>query len=235
MFFRDLLSLLRPSPELPTEERRESMRLRCQMSALLQTEGAMHFIKVVDVTITGLCLEMEKALKTDQVFSLSRDEFGQPLQAQVLWCKPLRNGKGFRLGARYLDEDQRLRDSWLKPALRQAGFKAELPGEKRQLVRVPGRVACQIKGLTGEAYTDGEMLDLSLGGALVESPLEFPQNLSIEFETSPVGGLPPLKGIAKIASCQEIAGERKWRSGLRFTESKADVVRQYMKSMLASR
>lgn len=232
--FRDLLNLLKPSPLVPTDERRETIRLRCDLSVLLKVEESFRFAKVMDVTLTGLCLHSEDLLKPGQVISLSRDDFGPPLEAEVLWCKRRRSGKGFRIGVGYQADHDRLRVSWLRPALKQAGFKAALPGQMRKLLRVPGRVTCQIKGLTGEAYTDGEMLDLSVGGALVESPVEFPKDLSIEFETVPLGGLPPLKGFAKIVSCH--AGEQgKWKCGLRFTESKAEDIKKYMNSMLGSR
>jgi hypothetical protein len=235
VIFRELLNLLRPSPDIPTDERRETMRLRCSLGALLKVDDAMHFATLVNVTITGLCMELESPLRPGQTVSLTRDDFGQPLLGQVLWCKPRRQNKGYRIGVAYETDQEALQASWLKPALRQAGFKAEFPGEKRRLVRVPGRIACQIKGLTGEAYTDGEMLDLSLGGALVESPIEFPIDLTLAFETVPLGGLPALAGIAKVASCNRDPSDGKWRCGLRFTESKPQDIRKCMKSMLTSK
>lgn len=235
VLFRDLLNLLRPTPLVPTDERRDKIRLQCDLHALLAVGEEFSFVKVVNVTLTGLCLELNNPLKVGQAVSLSRDDFGAPLDADVLWCEsvPDSAGKEFRAGLGFQADHHRLRVSWLKPSLKQAGFEAELPGQLRKLLRVPGRVDCQIKGLTGEAYTDAEMLDLSLGGALVESPIEFPENLSIEFETVPLGGLPPLKGLAKIAS-RHRGDDGKWRCGLRFTESKPEDIRKYMGSMLAS-
>ncbi len=234
MVFRELLNLLRPA-ELPTEERRETMRLLCGVGVLLKVADAMHISTVVNVTLTGLCLELDAPLKPQQNVELTRDDFGEPLRAQVIWCKARRGGKGYRAGLSYSPDQQRLGDSFLKPALRQCGFKAELPGEKRRLIRVPGRVPCELKGLTGESYTDGEMLDLSLGGALVESVVKFNEGLTLAFETAPLGGLPPLQGIAKVASVQQASESGKWRCGLRFTESNSDQVRKYIRSMLRSR
>ena len=236
MLFRDLLNLLRPAQAVPTDERRETVRLQCRVNALLRAGEAMHFVSVVNVTLSGLCIEVEGPLQPELSVSLARDDFGPPLAAKVLWSKPLKRGaKNHLVGLQYDADPEVLRASWLQPALKQAGFKAEFPGEKRRLLRVPGRVVCQIKGMTGEAYTDAEMLDLSLGGALVESPMEFPLNLTVEFETVPMGGLPPLKGVAKMASIQKANEGGKWRCGLRFTESKEEDIREYMKSMLASR
>lgn len=211
------------------------MRLRCSVGALLKVESAMHFVTLVNVTLTGLCMEMEQPLKANQLVSLTRDDFGQPLEGVVLWCRKRRSVNGYTVGIRYQADQEALQASWLKPALKQGGFKAEFPGEKRKLVRVPGRVACEIKGLTGDTYTPADMLDLSLGGALIESVLEFPIDLSVAFETAPLGGLPPLTGIAKIASCNKDRFSAKlWRCGLRFTESKPEDIRKYLKTMLAS-
>lgn len=230
--FRELLSLLRPEPPLPTDERRESMRLRCQVGALLKAGETLSFVTLIDVTLTGLCLHLETPLKPGQQVELTRDDCGQPLPCQVVWCKKRRGDKGYRVGLRYAGDQASVNSSFLQPALRQAGFRAEFPGEKRQLIRVPGRVACELKGLTGEAYTNAEMLNLSLGGALVESVVAFNKGLTLAFETVPLGTLRPLKGIAKVASVREDSEQGRWRCGLRFTESNPEVVRQYMKSML---
>jgi hypothetical protein len=230
----ELLNLLKPA-NLPIGERRESLRLRCELSVLLRADDLLYFATVVDVSLTGLRLLIDSRLKPGQTVSLARDDFGHPWHGDVLWCKaaPKRTAKGYYVGVGYPPDPEMLRATWLQPALKQMGFQAELPGQKRRLLRIPGRVACQIKGLTGETYTEGEMLDLSMGGAKVECPMEFPVGLSVEFETAPLGGLPALKGIAKIASCSA-EGDR-WRCGLRFTEVKEEDVKKSMGSMLSSR
>ncbi len=235
MLFQEILRFFRPeSWDLPTAERRGLMRLRCDLGVLLKASEALHFAKVVDVHSHGLCLELETALKADQAVVLSRDDFGKPWEAKVLWCRKKPKSTLYRAGIGYPSDPEMLRTTWLQPALRQAGFRAEIPGEKRKLVRVPGRVLCQLKGLTGEAYVDSEMLDLSLGGAKVEAPMEFPVGLTLEFETAPLGKLEALKGVAKIASAQAPQRDDLWRYGLKFSEVKEAVVKQYMASMLRS-
>lgn len=231
MQFRDLLSLLRSSPVVSPNERRDTVRLRCRLDVLLWVDGVLHFATLVDVTLTGLSLEVERPLRPEQTVSLARDDFGHPWMGQVLWCRK-QGAKSYRVGVGYPPDQEMLRSSWLQPALKQSGFEVDQPGEKRRLRRISGRVPCRINGLTGDLYTDGEMLDLSLGGALVESDMEFPAQLTIAFETDPLGGLPRLHGLAKIVSCQRDVESGKWRSGLRFTESKGEDVVKYMSSML---
>jgi hypothetical protein len=233
MPFRDLLNLLRLKPAVHPEERRQTIRLHCRLDVLLWVGDDLHRGVVVDVGLSGLALEVEKALPLGETVSLARDDFGRPWQGEVLWCKARKGARGYRVGVTYPPDEEMLRSSWLQPALKQSGFEVEQSGEKRRTRRVAGRVACQLKGLTGELYSEGEMLDLSLGGALVECDMQFPEGLTLEFETAPLGGLPRLRGLGKVVSCQTNPPTGRWRSGLRFTESKNEDVVKYMSSMLS--
>lgn len=233
--FRDLLNLLRPSAALSPNERRSTVRLRCNLDVLLWVDNVIHNASVVDVTLTGLSLEVEKPIALEQMVSLARDDFGRPWQGEVVWCRAVKGTRGYRVGVRYPADHEMMRSSWLEPALKQTGFEVERPDERRRLRRVSGRVPCQLRGLTGDLYTEGEMLDLSLGGAKVESDVEFPAGLSLAFETLPQGGLPPLQGIAKVASCRPAPAEGRWLAGLRFTETREEDVLKYMSSMVSSR
>lgn len=232
MFFQELLKRLLPAPHAPVQERRDSIRLQCKLHALMQVEDQFATVSLVNVTPSGVAIEAAKPLAEGQTVTLTRDGFGDPFQGKVAWCKAL--DEGHQMGLEYAVDASVMNDSWLTPALKQAGFRAELADEKRELVRIPGRVRCKLNGLTGETYTEGEMLDLSLGGALVESDVEFNEGLSLEFETFPLGDLPSLKGIAKVASSRESDRKGHWLSGLRFTDSNDREVHLTMNAMLAS-
>lgn len=235
MFFKELLRILLPASAVPHDERREAVRLSCRLKAVLSAGDRLFTAVLVNLATDGFCLELDSELTTGESIVLTRDDFGPPMEGRVIWCKPNTGGEGYLLGMEYEADEERLRASWIRPALEQSGFKAEVPDEKRLLVRIPGRVKCNLKGLTGETYTEGEMLDLSLGGALVESPLQLNEGLTIEFETFPKGGLPPLKGVAKIASSRKAQESELWRCGLKFTESSDRDVALCMEGMLASK
>ena len=64
--------------------------------------------------------------------------------------------------------------------------------------------------------------------------MECPVGLTLEFETAPLGKLEALIGVAKIASAQAPQRDDLWRYGLKFSEVKEAVVKQYMASMLRS-
>lgn len=198
----------------------------------MQFDDQFATVSLVNVTPTGVAIEAARPLKEGQNVTLTRDGFGDPFQGKVVWCNPLE--EGHQMGLEYSVDATALNNSWLTPALRQAGFRAELTDEKRELIRIPGRVRCKLNGLTGETYTEGEMLDLSLGGALVESKIELNEGLTLEFETFPLGDLPSLKGIAKVASSRTAELKSQWLCGLKFTESNDREVHLYMNAMLAS-
>lgn len=231
MQFRELLDLLKTLPVAPTDERRASVRLRCEIEVRCRADGSDFRAQVVDVTPRGLGLELSYALRPKQIVSLARDNFGAPVTAEVLWVRRLLRGRGYRVGLLFQSEAEQMRQSWLAPALKQSGFKAEVKGEQRKLLRVPGRVACRVH--LADSLLDGEMLDLSMGGATVETAAELGKGRIVSFETIPMGGLPPLSGTASVVSCRQRADQR-WRSGLRFLDCNQDYAHLYMRSMLAS-
>lgn len=231
MQFRELLDLLKTLPAAPTDERRGSVRLRCAIEVRCRADGSDFQAQVVDVTPRGLGLELSYGLRPKQVVKLARESFGAPISAEVLWVRRLLRGQGYRVGLLFHAEAEQMRQSWLAPALKQSGFKAEIKGEQRKLLRVPGRVACRLEG--GKGPVDGEMLDLSMGGATVETSSELEKGRKVSFATLPLGGLPSLSGTAQVVSCRK-RDDQRWRSGLRFLDCNQDCAHLYMRSMLAS-
>lgn len=233
--FKGLMNLLAPGSGVPSDERRDTIRLSCSIDVTLLVAGKPYPATVVNVSLTGLCLELDARLKAQQAVVLERDEFGKPLEGQAVWSRSSRTNSRNQLGVMYKADQQMLRASWLTPALKQLGFKSEMVSEKRKLLRVPGQLSCQLKGMTGDTYTEGSMLDLSVGGALVEGEVELPENLQIQFKIEPLGNLKALDGVARVVSCYRDPEEEKWRCGIRFTEVDDTLVRRYLKALMSAR
>lgn len=231
--FKGLLSLLTPSSGVPSDERRDTIRLDCRILVTMTIADKTYSARVVNVSLTGLCLELENKIKAKQTVTLAREEFGQPLSGRAVWCRSVRGTNKHQVGVQYNADQQMLRASWLKPALKTLGFKPNLITEKRKLLRVPGKIRCVLKALTGDVYTEGELLDLSIGGALVEGEVELPDNLKVILETDPVGNLKPLTPVGKIVSCNRNVELQRWRCGIQFTESDLPAIRKYMKALMA--
>ena len=236
MSIQDLIQgLLRLVPrEVPTEERRETLRLYCEVEVLLWVEGMIHKAKVLDVHLTGLCLDAVEPLKAGQKVSLARDDFGHPWEGRVLWCRPRTKAKGYLIGVGYPSDPEMLRNSWLQPALLSIGFQSELLEEKRRLLRVPCKaMECSLVGLNGEAYPSAHLRNLSLGGAQLECREPLDERLPLHFETEAKKGFPKLKCLAKVVYCREDKGF--WLCGVRFKEREEADIRKVMASLLTSR
>ena len=231
-FFRKIIQQLIPEEALPTEERRESVRLNFQTEIVIEVDNKSIPASLVNLTFTGVCIKSKKRLAEDQVLTLERDEVGPPFAGIVLWSKPTNDGQYLTGIQCELDEEQLLQ-SWLYQTLIEAGFVADYVDEKRNLIRVPGRVACSLRTISDKDLGQGQMLDLSIGGALLEWDEEVSMVTAVSFETKPVGGLKPLTGKGSISSSEQ-KDDGKWLCGLQFTKTDQELVKKYMKAMLTS-
>lgn len=228
---RRLIKQFSLTDSVPTEERRESVRLKFSCAVDVKVDEQLFSATLVNLTFTGLCLELQTPLEEGREVLLSRDEFGPPFRGTVLWSKKAE--KLFLVGIECeLDEDK-LIGSWLEPTLIQAGFEPNFLNEKRQVVRVPGRVKCKLQSLMGESMGEAFMLDLSRGGALLESERELVPETSLKFETAALGGLPPLRDTAKIVSARS-TDRGTWLCGVRFPRENEEKIQPYMDTMLAT-
>lgn len=230
-FLKNLIQQLLPaSPPIPVNERRQSVRLSLDIDVTVQVGELLHPAHMVNLTFTGLCLELETTLREGQEVTLLRGDFGPPFNATVVWSKPSPRGQGYLIGVECeLDED-RLCESWLEPALIQAGFQTDFVDTKREFLRVPGRVNCELTMDGGKI--EGQMMDLSIGGALVECDSELTTGSVFDFKTRPLGGLPPLLGTAEVVSVRSQGG--RWSCGLKFSYIHREDVQKYMGSMMSS-
>jgi hypothetical protein len=162
-----------------------------------------------------------------------RDEQGDPIEAKVVWCRGMRGAAKYQAGVTYLSDKEALKSSWIKPALKQLGFTVGRIGEKRKLLRVPGRYRCLLKSMEGDTYATGELTNLSIGGCLVESEVELPLKLTLRVKTDPVGGLEALNGVAEVRSCKRNAHTRNYQCGLRFVEIDEALVKRHMAVMMS--
>lgn len=232
--FKELLNLLRPGFGTPTDERRDTIRLGCRIPVLLKMKSKMMEVKVINASLTGLCIELESSVKPKTKITLHRDEFGDAISAKVLWCRGQRGSAKYQAGVLYLSDSEELKNSWIKPALKQLGFTVGRIGEKRKLLRVPGRYRCFLKSMAGETYANGELTNLSIGGALVESDVELPLKLKIRIKTDPVGGLDALTGVAEVRTCKKNPKTRNYCCGLRFLEIDEQLVKRHMAIMMSN-
>lgn len=231
-FFRKLVQRLIPAEGVTTEERRESVRLDFEVQIQVEWSGQSRSAKLVNLTFTGLCLQTDAFLEVGQELVLRRDEVGPPFGGTVLWCKPKEGGQ-FLLGIECELDEEKLIDSWLEPTLIEAGFLPDYLDEKRTLVRVSGNLECKLFDASGEELGGGKLVDLSLGGALLEWPSDLEVQKEVRFQTERTVDLAPLEGSALVASCRSGKGAVRL-VGLQFKQVDQDLVRTYMATLLKS-
>lgn len=232
--FRELLKLFSPDGGLPIDERRDTIRLECSIAATMKHGSLTREVRVLNASLTGLKVELESKIKKKTKVSVHRDKFGGPVVGTVVWCRAQRGSSRFQVGIAYQDDKEMLKSSWLKPALKELGFTVGRINEKRQLTRVPGRHRrCFLKSLTGgDTYSAGKLLNLSTGGALVESEVELPKGFRLRLKSDPVANLPDLVMDAEVKSCKRNPSTRKWEVGLKFFAGDIKLVKKYMSIMM---
>lgn len=232
-FLKKLISRFLPENAVPTDERRESVRLNFQVELQVKVGEKLLPAQMVNITFTGLCLETASNLSEGQLITLIRDESGPSFDGTVLWSKEKESGV-YVVGVECELDEEKLINSWLEPTLIQAGFEANYVDEKRRMVRVPGRVACELSSLSGAKLGEAKMLDLSRGGALMERTSPLAPNTKVHFATTPLGRLKPLEGHALVKSSRQ-RNDGVWLHGLLFLDIEEEEIGPYMGSMLASR
>lgn len=230
--FRDLLNLVKPGWGTPIDERRETVRLRCRFPVQAQAGKRNFEVIVLNASLTGLCLETDRKLRTKQQLVLHYGELGGSVTVKVAWCRALKGSSKFESGVLYCSDKEELKDSWIKPALKKMGFKPGRIGEKRKLLRVQGSYRCLLKSMAGDVYTDAEVLNLSIGGMQVEGGVELPLKLKIRVKTDPWKSLDPLEVVAEVRTCRRNPKTRRWTCGLAFLEADEGQVKRHMSAFM---
>lgn len=163
--------------ELPTpEESRQTPRLLCQYRANGRHQGHDFRVSVVDIGATGVGLECDRKIPCGEIFHISYPlckEFvpTNAVEVEVAWCRRRPEDGKILLGARYTADQQALRDSWVGLLLDQLGLGQDTAYQQRKHTRLATAMKAELRDLeTGRFLTRGKLANLSVGGALIESP-----------------------------------------------------------------
>jgi hypothetical protein len=233
--FRELLNLISPGAGVPTDERRDTIRLHCSINATLKTKRTTRECRVINASLTGLGLEVESKMRRKTPVTVHRNQYGSPVTGTVIWCRMAKGSNRYQVGVAYDDDRAMLKASWLKPALKDLGFVVGRINEKRQLTRVPGHHRrCFLKSPSGDTYSTGEVLNLSTGGVSVDSEVEMPKGLELLLKIDGIDKVPELICNAEVRSCKYSRKTRKYICGLIFLDSDEKLVRKHMSAMMGA-
>ncbi|MEW6277755.1 MAG: PilZ domain-containing protein, partial [Candidatus Eremiobacterota bacterium] len=183
------------------EETRTRTRVLCRYPVLYTTEdGDTQRAYVVDIGVNGMRLEGVKKLKKSsriQVASAYPGLEQNKLRCEVVWCRERMAGD-YNAGIRYDEKDDNLRGSWVKVILQELGLGDETAFQRRKHVRIATSLRAEIRDLrSGHYLTDGRVLNLSIGGCLVQSDNPVTDNLQVLCLIGPYANYPVLSISAK--------------------------------------
>ena len=207
---------------LPVMERRTAVRLEHQIKVELKVEDEVIPSEICNLTFTGLSLSLPKKLEVGQQLTLLRDDLGPPFQGSVIWSKS--RDDGYLVGVEAELDEEKLVDSWLIPALEEAGFTPAFACEQRKMIRRPSRTKCILSDGKGTTYYDVVMIDLSVGGALVECHQELEQGEKYKFRTEKPG----FACLSVVRSVQP--HESRWHCSLEFQEPDIEELKSFLRA-----
>jgi c-di-GMP-binding flagellar brake protein YcgR len=179
-----------------TEEMRNSARIECRAEvAYVAINGSQGKGYLVDISKTGLQLETEKKLAKGITIALNAPDDEtldrtSPFMAKVRWSRKGKAGT-YRAGLELppgTEEDPH----WLESLLHQLGY-TEDGSQRRRFIRadsaIEGRLTPQAKG---SETIDVKVLNLGMGGAMLQTDSALPRNLQFTLVLGPHEDLPKL-------------------------------------------
>lgn len=234
LVFNGLFSFLKSENGMQVNERRFNIRFAADIYVQIHTASAVVEGKAINLSLAGLCVEVDSRIKAKSKVSLHSTKLGNPIDAIVIWCHYIKASKKYRVGLSYSSSGESFEKSWLKPALsRQGTAKGEGSSEQRKLLRVPCRYRLSVKGMSGVTYSVGELVNLSLGGCLVESEVELPLRLKVRVRTELISDQEGLRGVAEVRSCKKNSETGSYLSGLRFVDADEALIKRLMGIMMS--
>lgn len=215
-------------------ERREIVRVECKVPAVcLFPDGKQSKAVVVDMGMKGLRLECRKKLPANKTVRIMRPD-GGPVNCKIVWCKPKRFSDRYLAGLEFSDTPENLRHSWIKNTLQNLGFVPGRIKEKRMHIRVPAEQRASLVSAAGDELTEGLLINLGIGGALVEMGVLVPKALRVSLRVDPMGALPALELPCEIRSAFQNQRNQKFMHGLRFDDQDNDLVKKYLALLMKS-
>lgn len=195
---------------------------------------------VVDIGVSGMRLEGTGKLKKGEFIFVTSAYPGlehNKLECEVMWCRS--RGSDYSAGIRYVDTEENLKGSWVKVILQELGLGDETAFQRRQHVRIATTLRCEVRDLrSGRYLTDGKVLNLSVGGALVQSANTVEDGAQILCLIGPYSNYPTLSISAKNLNTRYDEEEGCYLHSIQFSTLKPKDVKQvgkYVVNLLKGR
>lgn len=197
--FQNLLGLVTPKAEehLSAEERRSLIRLRCRIPVTVASESEVHQAVVTDLGVKGLQVKVATRLRPDDAIQVSHAaapaEFEHAtLRCRVKWSRKRRMDRENLVGVVFEEPPEVVENSWVRYVLNALGLDAEHVFQRRSHIRVPASIMADIYSLDRHRLDSGQVVNLGVGGALLQTPERLQEGLDVLVELGPYARLPVL-------------------------------------------
>jgi hypothetical protein len=222
-------------PELPTEDRRATGRLSCQLeTSYLSETGSAGAATVLDVSRRGLRIRTSGTVRKGLTIVLKApEEVGEsfaPLMARIMWTS--KEGEGSLAGL-LLPPGSEDEETWLEAFLVSKGYDIEEP-QRRKFVRADS----ELDGLLTPAdqpTMEVLVLNLGMGGAMLRSDTRLEANSAFRLEIGPYADLPALELSGTILRPSQREGESWHYHSCRFSpleERRHSLLKKYIIKLL---
>lgn len=158
-------------------EKRRGVRVKSYAQSQVVLDGHPPYRSVVtELSLDGMRLKsmdapLAEGQLIDVVYTAAEDpERLGPVRIQVAWVK--RVGRELVAGARFADTRENMKRSWVRFLLQEIGFDESRTFQRRQHIRVDASIPSRLfleSGAPGEAPVDGRIVNIGIGGALLET------------------------------------------------------------------
>jgi hypothetical protein len=161
-------------------ERRQSNRADCCYQVELVRGDERVDASVINMGLGGIRFLATCTLQRGDCVELSESAMGLgPASVRVAWVRPEAPGR-FEYGGIYHGPVDQLDPSWVKPALQRLGFEAPTRYERRRHQRA--NLAVDARLLRQDREIVCRLIDLGLGGALIQADEALPQGCVLKLE-----------------------------------------------------
>ncbi len=222
-----------------TGERRGVIRVQCRYPVTCFVERAAFHATVVDMGVRGMRLQLAQRLRPKQIVQVqysgaqSRRYSVDTVRCEVSWVRRTARGK-LEVGLRYDDLEPNLERSWVKAILRELGFRAGSIFQRRKARRVVAMLHVKLN-MAGHPPMTGRVLDLGVGGALLQVNEHLNQGQTLVMDLGPALGLRALPVSTEVVSCRYEPQSQTWFCGTRFlglSDKKLGLISRYVEKLL---
>jgi c-di-GMP-binding flagellar brake protein YcgR len=191
-------------------ERRELVRMRCDLEISYTVGSRRYFGHIVDMSLGGMLLRCSQpptmASITDVTYKVPLAGVKEDtVRCRVQWVKRRRKDQIHFVGLSYYSSEEVLRNSWVKASLRELGFRPERLFRKRKFVRVNCFIPVRL--LSGSPSTrpvEGRLYNLGAKGALLEADAPVARGETVRLTIGPHEQLDAFEVKARVVGCEEI-------------------------------